>query len=240
MGTSSSLHDSSSSLESSIPRPEYPRPQFARDEWLNLNGWWKFRIDDQNTGLEQRWFCARDYPAEILVPFSLESAMSGIGDPSFHPCVWYQRGIEVPVEWADRRIRLNFGAVDYRATVWVNDIVVAWHEGGHTPFSCDITGALLPSGNVLVVRAEDPPTDRYIPRGKQHWEAAPPVSSTRAPRAFGRRCGWSRWQSAIWRPCGSHPVWMVTFPSPLRSPRPAKRSTYKFRSFRKAALWLRR
>ena len=67
----------------------------------------------------------------------------------------------------------EFGAVDYRATVWVNDIVVAWHEGGHTPFSCDITGALLPSGNVLVVRAEDPPTDRYIPRGKQHWEAAP-------------------------------------------------------------------
>ena len=140
---------------------------------MNLNGWWKFRIDDQNTGLEQRWFCARDYPAEILVPFSLESAMSGIGDPSFHPCVWYQREIDLPVEWADRRIRLNFGAVDYRATVWVNDIVVAWHEGGHTPFSCDITGALLPSGNVLVVRAEDPPTDRYIPRGKQHWEAAP-------------------------------------------------------------------
>jgi len=140
---------------------------------MNLNGWWKFRVDDQNVGLEQRWFSATGYPAEILVPFSLESAMSGIGDRSFHPCVWYQRPFDIPSAWADRRIRLNFGAVDYRATVWVNGIVVASHEGGHSPFSCDITGALLPVGNVLVVRAEDPPTDRYIPRGKQHWEAAP-------------------------------------------------------------------
>jgi beta-galactosidase/beta-glucuronidase len=173
VGTSSLLRNFPPSLDGSLPRPEYPRPQFARDEWLNLNGWWHFRIDDQNIGLEQQWFSESDYAAEIMVPFSLESAMSGIGDPSFHPCVWYQRGIEVPVEWAGRRIRLNFGAVDYRATVWVNRIVVAWHEGGHTPFSCDITGALLPNGNVLVVRAQDPPTDRYIPRGKQHWEAAP-------------------------------------------------------------------
>jgi len=140
---------------------------------MNLNGWWKFRVDDQNVGLEQRWFSATGYPAEILVPFSLESAMSGIGDRSFHPCVWYQRPFDIPSAWADRRIRLNFGAVDYRATVWVNGIVVASHEGGHSPFSCDITGALLPVGNVLVARAEDPPTDRYIPRGKQHWEAAP-------------------------------------------------------------------
>jgi beta-galactosidase/beta-glucuronidase len=140
---------------------------------MNLNGWWKFRCDDQDIGLEQRWFAGTDFPDEILVPFSLESAMSGIGDRSFHPCVWYQRAFDVPSDWANRRTRLNFGAVDYRATVWVNGIVVANHEGGHTPFSCDITGALLSAGNILVVRAEDPPTDRYIPRGKQHWEATP-------------------------------------------------------------------
>jgi hypothetical protein len=115
VGTPSSLRNFPSSLDSSVPRPEYPRPQFARNEWVNLNGWWKFRIDDQNIGLEQQWFSESDYTTEIMVPFSLESAMSGIGDPSFHPCVWYQRGIEVPVEWAGRRIRLNFGAVDYRA-----------------------------------------------------------------------------------------------------------------------------
>jgi beta-galactosidase/beta-glucuronidase len=140
---------------------------------MNLNGWWQFRIDDENVGLEQRWFAAADYPLRILVPFSLESLNSGIGDRAFHPCVWYQRSFDVPKEWANRRIRINFGAVDYRATVWVNGIIVAWHEGGHTPFSTDITGALREDGNVLIVRAEDPPTDRYIPRGKQHWEATP-------------------------------------------------------------------
>ena len=157
----------------SIPRPEYPRPQFVRPEWMNLNGLWNFQFDDENIGLEQRWFNAADFPGKILVPFSFESNASGIGDRSFHPCVWYQRTFEIPPAWNEKRIRLNFGAVDYRATVWVNGVVVAWHEGGHTPFCSDITSALLPGVNVLSVRAEDPPTDRYIPRGKQHWEAAP-------------------------------------------------------------------
>ncbi|MEO8372497.1 MAG: sugar-binding domain-containing protein [Candidatus Solibacter sp.] len=138
-----------------------------------MNGAWKLHIDDENIGLEQRWFSRDDFPAEIVVPFSLESPMSGIGDRSFHPCVWYRRAFDVPAEWAGRRVLLHFGAVDYRATVWVNGIVVAMHEGGHTPFSCDIAGALNATGNFVTVRAEDPPTDRYIPRGKQHWEATP-------------------------------------------------------------------
>jgi beta-galactosidase/beta-glucuronidase len=175
VGTSSPipLKDLASAMATSIPRPEYPRPQFVREAWMNLNGSWKFRFDDQDIGLEQRWFAGTDYPAEILVPFSLESPMSGIGDRSFHPCVWYERPFNVPRDWTGKRIRINFGAVDYRSTVWVNGIVVATHEGGHTPFSSDITGALRPEGNILVVRAEDPPTDRYIPRGKQHWEVSP-------------------------------------------------------------------
>jgi beta-galactosidase/beta-glucuronidase len=159
--------------DESLPRPEYPRPQFVRSDWMNLNGVWKFRLDDSNLGMEARWFAAVDFESEILVPFALESAMSGVGDSSFHACVWYQREFSVPPAWAGKRVRLNFGAVDYRATVWVNGTVVAWHEGGHTPFSCDITGALSQSSNTLVVRAEDPPTDRYIPRGKQHWEPKP-------------------------------------------------------------------
>ena len=140
---------------------------------MNLNGIWKFRLDDDNVGLEESWITSDDFPSEILVPFALESELSGIGDRSFHPCVWYRRTFEIPLEWVGRCVRLNFGAVDYRATVWVNGIVVAWHEGGHTPFSCDITGALRTAGNVVIVRAEDPPTDRYIPRGKQHWESTP-------------------------------------------------------------------
>ncbi|MDP9170431.1 MAG: glycoside hydrolase family 2, partial [Acidobacteriota bacterium] len=152
-----------------MPRPEYPRPQFVRSDWLNLNGIWEFRFDDDNHGLEKGWYASREpFPHQILVPFSFESKKSGIADPSFHGCVWYRRSLNIPAGWAGRRILLNFGAIDYRATVWVNGMVVASHEGGHTPFRCDITGTLR-AENVVVVRAEDPPSDRYIPRGKQHW-----------------------------------------------------------------------
>src|SRR3954467_3403929 len=94
--TAAPLEVSNSSPQSAlsvppVPRPEYPRPQFVRKEWLNLNGIWTFRIDDADVGLEQNWFSGSDFPGQILVPFSIESPMSGIGDRSFHPCVWYQR-----------------------------------------------------------------------------------------------------------------------------------------------------
>lgn len=178
-----------------IPRPEYPRPQLVRSEWMNLNGRWRFRFDDNNVGMKQGWFVKTEYPDNILVPFALESPLSGIGDRSFHPCVWYQRDFEVPAEWAGRHVRVNFGAVDYRATVWVNGVVVAWHEGGHTPFSCDITAELTAGTNTIAVRAEDPPTDRYIPRGKQHWEATP------ASIFYARTTG--IWQTVWLEPVGA-------------------------------------
>ena len=157
----------------SIPRPEYPRPQFVREDWLNLNGVWEFTLDEGNVGLEQSWFSSTGFSGRIVVPFSIESKLSGIGDRSFHHCVWYRRAFRVPAAWAGKRVLLHFGAVDYKATVWVNSIPVAWHEGGHTPFHADITGAMREGENVVIVRAEDPPTDRYIPRGKQHWEEEP-------------------------------------------------------------------
>ncbi len=164
----------SSEGSAEVPRPEYPRPQFRRPEWLNLNGIWDFRIDDHNIGLAERWFLTKEkFPQRILVPFSFESSKSGIGDCSLHSCVWYRREFHVPRKWSGRRVLLNFGAVDYRATVWINGIVVALHEGGHTPFHCDITDKLRKGRNLIAVRAEDPPTDRYIPRGKQYWEEKP-------------------------------------------------------------------
>jgi beta-galactosidase/beta-glucuronidase len=161
-----------------VPRPEYPRPQFVRKQWLNLNGSWDFRVDDHNCGMNESWFLVEEkFSARILVPFSFESAKSGIADRSFHSCVWYRRRFLVPEDWGDQKILLHFGAVDYRAIVWVNGIVVGSHEGGHTPFHFDVTGAVRARGNngrhVVVVRAEDPPSDRYIPRGKQHWEEEP-------------------------------------------------------------------
>lgn len=155
----------------SVPRPEYPRPQFVREAWLNLNGPWNFRIDDGNVGLDEKWFEKNlDFPLTIQVPFASECSLSGIGDRGFHPCVWYRRRFTIPPGWEGKRILLNFGAVDYRATVWVNGTIVAVHEGGHAPFSADITGQVLANlENTVTVRAEDPPTDRYIPRGKQYW-----------------------------------------------------------------------
>lgn len=157
-----------------IPRPEYPRPQFVRPDWLNLNGTWEFEFDDADRGVMERWPHTRPrFSRNICVPFSFESELSGIGDHSFHSCVWYRRRFQISKEWKGKRILLHFGAVDYRSTVWVNGILVTTHEGGHTPFECDITDALRNRRGEILVRAEDPPTDRYIPRGKQHWEERP-------------------------------------------------------------------
>ena len=157
-------------LGQNIPRPEYPQPQFEREQWQSLNGTWEFDFDDKNEGLDADWpNTTRKFPKNITVPFCFESKMSGIGDTSFHPYVWYRRSFRVPADWKGKRVLLNFGAVDYRARVWLNGKVLGDHEGGHTPFRFDVT-PLLKADNIVVVRAEDPPTDRYIPRGKQFWE----------------------------------------------------------------------
>jgi len=154
-----------------IPRPEYPQPQFQRQDWLNLNGYWEFEFDDTNKGLEENWAVGNHgFTRQILVPFCFESKRSGIGDTSFHPWIWYRRSFTIPDSWKGKRILLHFSAVDYRALVWVNGHLVGGHEGGTVPFFFDITAELKPGPNVLTVRAEDPPTDRDIPRGKQYWE----------------------------------------------------------------------
>ena len=154
-----------------VPRPEFPQPQFQRERWLNLNGKWEFDFDDLNAGLEENWAASgRNLARTITVPYCFESPLSGIGDRSFHPWLWYRRTFEVPSAWKGSRVLLKFGAVDYRAMVWVNGRVAGQHEGGNTPFGFDITPLLVPGANTIVVRAEDPPTDRSIPRGKQYWE----------------------------------------------------------------------
>ena len=164
----------------SIPRPEYPRPQFRRKDWTNLNGEWSFAFDDPDAGLADGWqntdvvtLRSNDSPFErrITVPYCYQSKLSGIGETTFHDVVWYARAFEYP-SLGDERLLLHFGAVDYRATVWVNGTQVASHEGGHTPFSADVTHALAGEAgdNIIVVRAEDPSRDVTIPRGKQYWK----------------------------------------------------------------------
>jgi beta-galactosidase/beta-glucuronidase len=158
-------------LRAAPPRPEFPEPQFQRELWENLNGPWEFEFDDANQGLDAGWASGdRKFSRTITVPFCFESRMSGIGDTSFHPWVWYRRSLTIPDEWKGRRVLLHFGAVDYRAMVWINGRLAGRHEGGNVPFAFDITPLLKAGGNVVTVRADDPPTDRAIPRGKQYWE----------------------------------------------------------------------
>ncbi|HEY3072774.1 MAG TPA: glycoside hydrolase family 2 TIM barrel-domain containing protein [Candidatus Limnocylindrales bacterium] len=140
------------------PRPEYPRPNLRRAAWQSLNGEWEFGAGP-----------APSFDRTIVVPFCPEAELSGIGR-RVGDTVWYRRTFEAPP--ADRLL-MHFGAVDYWATIWVNDVEVARHEGGHSPFSVDISRAVRRGGNVVVVRAEDPLADRTLPRGKQYWTEAP-------------------------------------------------------------------
>ena len=155
----------------SVPRPEYPQPQFERADWVTLNGAWQFEFDDKDVGLDENWAAGtRAFGRTIAVPFPFEARLSGIGDTSFHPWIWYRRTFTVPGSWTGRRVLLRFGAVDYHAGVWVNGKHAGEHEGGNTPFAFDVTSLLTPGQNTVTLRAFDPPTDRYIPRGKQYWE----------------------------------------------------------------------
>ena len=153
-----------------LPRQEYPRPQFERENWLNLNGEWEFEFDDHAAGLAEKWYLDKSFSQKITVPFSYQSSLSGIGDSSFHDVVWYKRSFVLPAEMTGKRVLLHFGAVDYRAWVWVNGALVTFHEGGHVPFHAEITHHLQEGENLIVVKAEDPSGELDQPRGKQYWK----------------------------------------------------------------------
>jgi len=171
----------------------YPRPQLERTEWTSLNGTWDFALDPEAT-----WQHPEDviWDATIIVPFSPETEASGIGNTGFYHACWYRRTFEAPELQNGQRLILHFGAVDYRATVWVNDELVGRHEGGYTPFSIDITECLDDTDvQTVIVRAEDDPQDLAKPRGKQDWLLEP--HSIWYPRTTG-----------IWQT-----VWMERLPA---------------------------
>ncbi len=149
----------------------YPRPLLERPEWISLDGEWDFALDPEAV------YTLPEHPpwdARIRVPFSPETAASGIGNTGFYRACWYRREFASPRLERGQRLLLHFGAVDYEAVVWVNGHIVAEHEGGYTPFEADITAYLTGGGaETVVVRAFDDPADLSKPRGKQDWQLHP-------------------------------------------------------------------
>lgn len=169
------------------PRPEHPRPQFFREDWINLNGDWDFDFDFGLSGEEKGW---QQNPSaltqKIIVPFCPESAASGIGYTDFIPAVWYHRTFDGPDSWSGKRVLLHFGAVDYECKAWINGTAVGSHLGGSSSFVFDISDAVQPGTNSVVVNAKDDPRSGLQPGGKQ------------APELYSNGCMYTR-TTGIWQ-----------------------------------------
>src|SRR4051794_15663724 len=197
-------------MPSSVPHMDpHPRPQLERDGWVSLNGRWDFAID-----AESAYGNPNDivWDRQIKVPFAPECQASEVDFNGYFRACWYRRRFRAPILQKGERLILHFGAVDYEATVWVNGHLVARHQGGSTPFHCDIVEALLDDGvefQTIIVRAEDDPHDLAKPRGKQDWMREP--HSIWYPRCTGiwqsvwlervptTRIGIVRWSSCLSR-----------------------------------------
>jgi len=140
----------------SMPRSEHPRPQFQREDWINLNGTWTFEFDFGKSGLAAGWSASKGFGRNIVVPFCPESRLSGVGHTDFIDAMWYHRRIDIPAGWQGRDVLLHFGGVDYESEVFIDGKSVGRHFGGQAGFSHDITALVRPGGSHhLVVRVHD-------------------------------------------------------------------------------------
>jgi beta-galactosidase/beta-glucuronidase len=186
-------------------RETHPRPQFVRKDWIDLTGTWRFDGDREDRGIDEEWFAdGRALSGEIVVPYPPESLASGVGDQAHWTVVWYERDVELPPRDDGGRWLLHFGAVDYRAQVWIDGELSAEHEGGHTPFRVQLPARSEGRTVRITVRAEDRSDDLTQPRGKQDWQDDPhaiwysrttgiwqPVWLERVPRTNIERIIWS-------------------------------------------------
>ncbi len=147
---------------------QYPRPQFQRQNWTNLNGEWNFLFDDDNKGEEEEWYKSFPDSQKILVPYSYETALSGINDQSHHKVLWYQNTFTADVK-DKKRMLLHFEGVDFETKVWVNGIFAGSHKGGYAAFQIDVTRMLKEGDNNIALRVEDSLSCEQ-PRGKQRWK----------------------------------------------------------------------
>ena len=150
-------------------KKDYPRPQFVRENWENLNGTWDFGFDDDHVGEKEKWYVNFGGDKKIQVPFTYETKLSGIQDETRHDYIWYRRNIQVDGKRLEKEnYVLHFEGCDFITKVWVNGELVGSHRGGYSRFSFDITNLLKDGENELVVKAEDS-FDMQQPRGKQRW-----------------------------------------------------------------------
>lgn len=154
-------------VTAAVPRPEHPRPDAFRENWVTLNGEWQFEIDQQGDGEARGLMSGKQLGSTILVPFCPESPLSGIAHYGLMKNVWYRRHFELPPAMKGKRVRLHFGGVDYQAWVWVNGQLAGSHVGGNVGFAFDVTRFLRDGPNELVVRAFDDTGSGRQPTGKQ-------------------------------------------------------------------------
>lgn len=148
-------------------KKEFPCPQFEREAWINLNGEWQFEIDNAMVGEAKEFFKCDNFERKINVPFCPESKLSGIGETDFMNCVWYRKDFEIPENFKGKDVILHFGAVDYRAVVYINGKKVGTHCGGYTSFSFNITEYLEDANNYITLCAYDDARSANQPAGKQ-------------------------------------------------------------------------
>ena len=156
------------SFANSSPRSEYPRPQFERSAWINLNGTWTFDFDFGETGKDRQFQNIQNFSKQITVPFCPESKLSGVEYTDFINCMWYQRKINIPADWSNKKIFLNFGAVDYYTEIYIDGQVIQRHYGGSSSFSVDITRYVKPNQtHNLVLMVKDDLRSGLQTGGKQ-------------------------------------------------------------------------
>lgn len=193
-----------STAGTAIPRPEHPRPQFERADWINLNGQWTYTFDFGLSGTSRGYMGSEGFEGTITVPYCPESRLSGVAYTDYINGMWYQRKVDIPASWEGKRIIMHFGGVDYYSVLYVNGKLAGRHWGGMSSFEFDITRFVEAGGTAnMVLRVEDDIRSNVQPGGKQsHAYASAGCNYTRVTGIWQ-----TVWMEAV-APCGLKGVYV--------------------------------